>query len=59
MVVAWLGLNAWLQCKGLPLLRAEAADQHLVTTLLTGPPPLKVPALEARLLSAFDTGVRS
>ncbi len=58
VVVAWLGLNAWLQCKGLPLLRAEAADQHLVTTLLTGPPPLKIPALEDRLLAAFKTRPR-
>lgn len=53
VVIAWLGMNAWLQCKGLPLLRAEHGDQKLVGELLSGPPPRKLPEFEARLLAAF------
>ena len=53
-VIAWLGLNAWLQSKGYPLLRAEQGDQQLLTRLLSGPPPTKIIQYEARLLAAFE-----
>ena len=53
-VIAWLGLNAWLQSKGYPLLRAEQGDQQLLTKLLSGPPPTKIVQFEARLLAAFE-----
>jgi hypothetical protein len=55
VVIAWLGMNAWLQAKGLPLLRSDDGDQQLATRLLSGPPPTRVPMLEARLLAAFET----
>lgn len=54
VVVAWLGMNAWLQSKGMPLLRAERGDHKMVCELLTGPPPRKLPEFEARLLAAFE-----
>lgn len=55
VVIAWLGMNAWLQAKGLPLLRSEDGDQQLAARLLSGPPPTRAPMLEARLLAAFET----
>ena len=55
IVIAWMGMNAWLQCKGLPLLRAEPDDAKLIATLLSGPPPLKIYEFEARLLTSFET----
>ena len=54
IVLAWLGMNAWLQAKGLPLLRSEEGDQQLAAKLVSGPPPLRVVQLEARLLAAFE-----
>ena len=54
-VIAWLGMNAWLQAKGFPLLRAEPGDQNLLVRLLSGPPPQKIVQFEARLLAAFQT----
>ena len=54
MVIAWLGMNAWLQCKGYPLLRAEQGDQQFLSKLLSGPPPTKIVQYEARLLAAFE-----
>ncbi len=54
VVVAWLGMNAWLQSKGFPLLRAEEPDQLLLSRLLSGPPPSKIVQLEARLLASFE-----
>ena len=53
LVIAWLGMNAWLQAKGFPLLCPERGDQMLMTRLLSGPPPSKIVQLEGRLLSAF------
>jgi hypothetical protein len=53
VVLAWLGMNAWLQAKGFPLLRSEQGDQALLSRVLTGPPPTKMPPFEARLLSAL------
>jgi hypothetical protein len=53
VVLAWLGMNAWLQAKGFPLLCPERGDQMLMTRLLSGPPPSKIVQLEGRLLSAF------
>lgn len=51
--MAWLGMNAWLQAKGFPLLTADLGDQSLMVRLLSGPPPQRIVQLEARLLSAF------
>ncbi|MCB9877694.1 MAG: hypothetical protein H6835_08855 [Planctomycetes bacterium] len=53
-VVAWLGLNAWLQSRGFPLLCPERGDQEFLTRLLSGPPPTKIVQFEARLLAAFE-----
>lgn len=55
IVIAWLGMNAWLQARGFPLLRAEAGDQKFLAKLLSGPPPTRIVQLEARLLAAFET----
>lgn len=55
VIVAWLGMNAWLQSKGYPLLSAEQTDQQFLTKLLSGPPPSKIIQYEARLLAAFET----
>lgn len=55
VVLAWLGMNAWLQAKGLPLLRSEEGDTQLVARLVSGPPPTRVVQFEARLLAAFET----
>ncbi|MFT4843517.1 MAG: hypothetical protein ACI8UD_003526 [Planctomycetota bacterium] len=57
-VIAWLGMNAWLQSKGYPLLSAEQGDQLFLTKLLSGPPPTKIVQYEARLLSAFEPAPR-
>lgn len=54
-VIAWLGMNAWLQSKGYPLLRADEGDQRLLSKLLSGPPPAKIVQYEARLLAGFET----
>jgi hypothetical protein len=54
VVMAWLGMNAWLQAKGFPLLSPERGDQMLMSRLLSGPPPSKIVQLEGRLLSAFE-----
>ncbi|MDA7494576.1 hypothetical protein N8467_00760 [bacterium] len=53
-VIAWLGLNAWLQSKGYPLLKAQRGDQQLLSKLLGGPPPTKIIQYEARLLASFE-----
>lgn len=53
-VIAWLAMNAWLQSKGYPLLRAESGDQALLSKMLSGPPPTKIVQYEARLLAAFE-----
>lgn len=52
-ILAWLGMNAWLQAKGFPLLAPEPGDQLMVSRLLGGPPPTKLVQLEARILAAF------
>lgn len=57
-VIAWLGMNAWLQAKGYPLLCAEQCDQQFLTKLLSGPPPTKIVQYEARLLTAFEPASR-
>lgn len=54
VVVGWLGMNAWLQAKGYPLLPPEIGDQELLTRLISGPPPTKVLQFEARLLRALE-----
>lgn len=53
-VMAWLGMNAWLQVKGYPLLSAEPLDQAFVAKLIGGPPPSKIVQFEARLLTALE-----
>lgn len=53
VVVAWLGLNAWLQAKGFPLLAAAAGDQQALVRMVSGPPPMRVPVFEARLLASL------
>ena len=50
VVMAWLGMNAWLQTKGYPLLPIENGDQDLLSRLVGGPPPAKILQFEARLL---------
>lgn len=52
-VIGWLGMNAWLQTKGYPLLMAEPGDQDFLTRLMTGPPPTKIVQFESRLLTAL------
>ncbi|MFK7740466.1 MAG: hypothetical protein AB8H80_09080 [Planctomycetota bacterium] len=54
VLIAWLGMNAWLQSKGFPLLRPETGDQQFLAKLLSGPPPSRIVQFEARLLSAFE-----
>jgi hypothetical protein len=54
LVIAWLGMNAWLQTKGYPLLCADGADQPFVSRLLGGPPPTKIVQFEARLLTTVS-----
>lgn len=54
IVVAWLGMNAWLQAKGFPLLPPERGDQGLMSRMLSGPPPTRFVPFEGRLLAAFD-----
>lgn len=53
VVVAWLGLNAWLQAKGFPLLAAAPGDPQALVRLISGPPPTRVPLFEARLLASL------
>lgn len=52
-LVAWLGMNAWLQAKGFPLLHPDRLDQQLLARMLSGPPPAKVMQFEGRLLSSL------
>jgi hypothetical protein len=54
VVIAWLGMNAWLQARGYPLLAPDAGDQQLLSRLIGGPPPTKVLQFEARLLRALE-----
>jgi hypothetical protein len=54
LVMAWLGMSAWLQAKGFPLLMPERGDQQLLVKLVGGPPPSKVLQFEGRLLHALD-----
>ncbi|HZN39496.1 MAG TPA: hypothetical protein VFD82_11880 [Planctomycetota bacterium] len=51
-IIAWLGMNAWLQTKGYPLLSAHDEDRQFLARLANGPPPTKILPLESRLLSA-------
>jgi hypothetical protein len=53
VVIAWLGMNAWLQAKGFPMLAPRPGDQQLMSRMLSGPPPTRFPVLEARMLAAF------
>jgi hypothetical protein len=53
VVIAWLGMNCWLQCRGFPLLAPAAGDQQLLAKLLSGPVPTKLVGFEARLLAAL------
>ena len=57
VVLAWLGMNAWLQAKGYPLLCSEPGDRELMSKLIGGPPPTKVPQFEARLLRRLEQPV--
>src|SRR5262245_40623938 len=42
-IIAWLGMNAWLQTKGYPLLIALDEDRQFLARLAHGPPPTKRP----------------
>lgn len=53
-VVGWLGMNAWLQAKGFPLLPAQASDARWLVPFAGSPPPLRCPPLEARMLAVCD-----
>ncbi|MBM3974354.1 MAG: hypothetical protein FJ301_09680 [Planctomycetes bacterium] len=53
VVIAWLGLNAWLQAKGFPLLAAAPGDSQALVRLISGPPPKRLPLFEARLLASL------
>lgn len=59
LVMAWLLCNAWLQWHGYPLLPTDAGDQQLLQRLLSGPPPVRVTAFEARLLDLVDPARRA
>lgn len=50
LIVAWLGMNAWLLAKGFPMLTPAAGDRELLARLLGGPPPTRIVQYEARLL---------
>lgn len=50
LVMAWLGMNAWLLVKGYPLLPIEQGDQELLARTISGPPPSKMLQMEQRLL---------
>jgi len=52
-VMAWLGMNAWLQGKGFPLLPAAPGDQQLLARMVSGPPPTKLAVFEGRLLASL------
>ncbi len=54
LVIAWFGMNAWLQARGYPLLAPESGDQELLSRLVSGPPPTKVLQFESRLLRAVE-----
>jgi hypothetical protein len=51
-IIAWIGMNAWLQTKGYPLLNAHDEDRQFLARLANGPPPTKILQLESRLLAA-------
>lgn len=51
-IIAWLGMNSWLQAKGYPLLNALDEDRHFLARFANGPPPTKILQLESRLLEA-------
>ena len=51
-IIGWLGMNAWLQAKGYPLLDAHEEDRHFLSRLANGPPPTKILQLESRMLAA-------
>ena len=53
LVVAWLGMNAWLQAKGFPLLAAEPDDPQMLVRMVSGPPPSRFLPLEARVLQSL------
>lgn len=54
-VVGWLGMNAWLQAKGFPLLPAQAGDARWLVQFAGSPPPLRCPMIEARMLDACSS----
>lgn len=53
VLIAWLGMNAWLQAKGFPLLAPVPGDQQLMVRMLSGQPPTKCVPLEGRMLDAL------
>lgn len=53
VVIGWLGMNAWLQAKGFPMLASAPGDQQLVARLISGPPPTRIIQLESRLLATI------
>ena len=42
VLMAWFGMNAWLQAKGYPLVAADGGDQQMIPRMVGGPPPTKV-----------------
>ncbi|MFM1870962.1 MAG: hypothetical protein RL398_384 [Planctomycetota bacterium] len=56
-VVAWLGMNAWLQYKGYPLMAPQDGDQAFLSRLVGGPPPIKIVQFESRLLAVTERSV--
>lgn len=53
-VIGWLGMNAWLQAKGFPLLPAQPSDARWLVQFAGSPPPLRCPPLEARMLAVCE-----
>lgn len=48
--MAWVALNFYLLHRGYPMLVAEREDRERLHKLMTGPVPLRVAALESRML---------
>jgi hypothetical protein len=55
-LIGWLGMNAWLQAKGFPLLPAQPGDARWLVQFAGSPPPLRCPPIEARMLAVCNAG---
>jgi hypothetical protein len=53
LLMATLAMNSYLLSEGYPMLWPRPGDRELITRLVSGPPPGKVPAFERRLLESL------